>query len=211
MTQITDDHVEWAVVDRLRLMLEEPPHKEFNVTQTYALFTGVLCWVMQRIRTGKIESDADRAAAGMFERLSAQSIGEPPWAIPVAERIVRLDAHSIHVPAPRNFEDHTAGRFLINLRDAVAHGDARNVLPFNAPAGSERLLAGFTFRCSERDKSNRGKIAWQGEITLLEDDMRRIGGHLAKLYCDALRRSNAHRGDSHFGTDAAHSVREVAA
>jgi hypothetical protein len=46
---------------------------------------------------------------------------------------------------------------------------------------------------------------------LLEDDMRRIGGHLAKIYCDALRHSEAHRGDSHFGTEAASSVRETAA
>jgi len=56
---------------------------------------------------------------------------------------------------------------------------------------------------------NRKKI-WEGKITLLEKDMRRIGSHLAKSYCDALRRSERHHRDGHFGNDAA-SIREIAA
>jgi hypothetical protein len=211
MARITDDHREWAVVGRLRRMLEEPPHNTFSVTQTYALFTAVLCWVMQRIRNSKIENEADRIAASVFEHLSSKRISDQPWAISLAPsgRIARIGTDAFHVQAPSNFEDHTASRFLINLRDAVAHGDARNVSPFNVP--TERVLAGFTFRCSERHKKDRRKVVWRGEITLLEDDMRRIGGHLAKIYCDALRRSEAHRKDSHFGTNAARSLREVAA
>lgn len=63
-------------------------------------------------------------------------------------------------------------------------------------------LVGFTFCCSEKDKNNRGKIVWRGKITLLEDDMRRIGRHLAELYWDALS-NEAHR--------HARSIREVAA
>jgi hypothetical protein len=40
--------------------------------------------------------------------------------------------------------------------------------------------------------------------------MRRIGIQLARVYCDAIRRSEPHRRDGHFGKDAA-SIRETAA
>lgn len=212
MTAITDDHVEWAVVRRLRLMLEGLPHEQYNVTQTYALFTTVLCWVVNRIRipTHEISSRDDQIAHNLFKTLSKGTVSDDPWHIKLTPtaRIQAIGSHSIVVPGPTGFEMHTADRFLINLRDATAHGDGRNVSPFNVPVGSERLLAGFTFACAEF--KNREKV-WDGEITLLEDDMRRIGSHLAKIYCDALRRGGAHRGDSHFGTDAARSVRETAA
>ena len=217
MTEITSDHVEWAVVGRLRLMLEEPPHKTFNVTQTYALYNAVLCWVLQRIRINRNDANTkdDRIAADILNDFSRQRITEKPWSIQLAGsgRIAQVGQYSVHVPAPLNFSDHTVDRFLINLRDAVAHGDARTIEPFHIEGrkGVERLLAGFTFSCSEKDRNNRRKIAWSGRITLLEDDMRRIGCHLAKVYCDALRHSEAHRHDSHFGSDAAFSVREAVA
>jgi hypothetical protein len=212
MTQITNDHVEWAVVDRLRCMLEGPPHKIFNVTETYALFTTIICWVVQRIRipTHEINTGDDRIAHKLFKTLSRAAIADDPWRIPVtsAERIESMGSHKVVVPASSNFETHTVDRFLINLRDATAHGDARNVSPFNVPIGSERLLAGFSFACAETRARQK---TWEGKITLLEGDMRRIGGHLAKIYCDALRRSDAHRHDSHFANDAARSVREAPA
>lgn len=215
MTAITDDHVEWAVVGRLRLMLEEPPHRTFNVTQTYALFNTILCWVMQRIRINPNDAKTrnDRLAADILKKLSNQRILEEPWSIQMAAsgRIAHIGSHSIHVPAPLNFTDHTVERFLINLRDATAHGDARNIEPFHVENRDSRLLAGFTFRCIEIDRRQGRRIAWQGQITLLEDDMRRVGLHLAKTYCDALRHSEAHRHDGRFGSDAAISIRETAA
>jgi hypothetical protein len=215
MTAITDDHVEWAVVGRLGLMLEEPPHKTFNVTYTYAIFSSILCWVMQRIRidANNVENTNDRLAAGVLKGLFSQRIADDPWSIQGPERIAYIGLHSFHVPAPFNFGEHTVGRLLINLRDATAHGDARNVEPFHVGKhnSNERVLAGFTFHCSERDRRNRRRLAWQGRITLLEDDMRRIGCHLAKIYCDAMRHSEAHRHDEYFGRDAANSVREAAA
>jgi hypothetical protein len=207
MTHITVNHVEWAVVGRLRLMLEEPSREKFNVTQTYALFTTILCWVVQHIRipTHEIKSPGDRIAHKLLEIFSDGAIADGPWRINVTPtaRIERVGLHSIPVPAPRNFETHTVRRFLINLRDATLHGDARKVSPFNV----ERLLAGFTFACEEVSDRRR---TWEGEITLLEQDMRRIGIQLAKTYCDALRRTEPHRGDNHFGSDAA-SIRETAA
>jgi hypothetical protein len=208
MTQITGDHVEWAVVGRLRRMLEEPPHQTFNVTQAYALFTAIVCWVVQRIRIPphEIATSHDQIASGLLKKLSEARIADAPWSVHVAPvgRIASIGSYSISVPAAENFGMHKADRFLVNLRDATAHGDARNVLPFNVDIGSEHVLAGFTFVCADR------RNAWEGRITLLEGDMRRIGSQLANSYCDALRRSDGHRGDRHFGGDAA-SIREAAA
>jgi hypothetical protein len=211
MTQITRDHAEWAMVGRLRLLLEEQPHAKYNVTQAYALFTMILCWVMQRIRipTAEINSADDQVAHKLLQALSKEKITDAPWRIYAApaKRITMIGPYRVTVPAPENFEEHTIARFLINLRDATAHGDARSVSPFN----SEQLLAGFTFSCAEyKDPKDRKKRTWQGQITLLEDDLRRIGIVLAKRYCDALRRSEPNRHDGHFGSDAA-SIEERAA
>lgn len=212
MTQITTDHVEWAVVGRLRLMLEEPPHVAYNVTQAYSLFTTILCWVVQHIRipAHKIKSPNDRIAHKLFESLSGVAIADDPWRVHAAPRIETIGPYRVAVPAPVNFEMHTAHRFLINLRDATSHGDARNVSPFHVDVASERLLAGFGFICTEFNPRNRREKTWEGQIILLEGDMRRIGIALAKSYCDALRRSEPHRRDSHFGSNAA-SVKEAAA
>jgi hypothetical protein len=38
MGGIAGEHVEWAVVNRLKAMLDAPPQTEFNVTQSFALF-----------------------------------------------------------------------------------------------------------------------------------------------------------------------------
>ncbi|MGE0210521.1 MAG: hypothetical protein AB7S41_02405 [Parvibaculaceae bacterium] len=217
MTQITHDHVEWAVVGRLRLMIETEPHPTFNVTQSYSLFTTILCWVMQRIRiqTHEVRPAAhrqgtdDRKARALFAKLDKEAAAAEPWLLPITsiERIAVLGERRLSVPPSQGFEGHSVGRVLVNLRDAVAHGDACNVVHFSR----EGLLIGFRFLCAEYEGRGRSKRkVWEGSITLLEADMRRIGAQLANLYCDALRRSDRHRKDGHFGNDAA-SIREVAA
>ncbi len=189
MSSIANAHVEWAVVERLRIMIEEPPHRDFNVTQAYSLFTSILCWVMQHIRMGSHETQTrgDRNARRLLVDLRRDSITDDPWRVHTSDRLVPVGARRVHVPAPRGFDTHTVERLLINLRDATAHGDARNVKPFNEDA----LLAGFTFACAEFRRENSGlRRVWDGKITLLEDDMRRIGSQLARRYCDAVRHSN---------------------
>lgn len=49
---ISDEHVEWAVVDRLKAMLDEPPKAKFNVTQSFALFNSILLWTKNRAWVG---------------------------------------------------------------------------------------------------------------------------------------------------------------
>jgi len=207
MTEITKEHVEWAVVDRLRQMLERPS-EEFKATETYALFTSALCWVLQHIRIPEREAqhDKDRAARALWERLETTPVSDPPWSIhaPVTGRIKREGLRGVAIPPTRGFTEHHVARLLKNLRDATAHGDARNVSPFNAHG----LLLGFTFSCSERERG--GGIAWTGEITLLRSDMRRIGLELCRLYCDAIRDSFSRWGKEAFEADAA-SIQEEAA
>ena len=63
MGAIAKEHAEWAVVDRLRQMLEAP-QGEYLSTQSFALFSSIVCWVMQhtRIKEGQIANEADKAA-----------------------------------------------------------------------------------------------------------------------------------------------------
>lgn len=67
------------------LMLEEP-HENFNVTQTYALFTAILCWVMQRIRNPtRTRSRADdRIAYDIFKKMGGVPVVTDPWRVHVA-------------------------------------------------------------------------------------------------------------------------------
>lgn len=180
MGMISREQAEWAVVDRLRQMLEEP-QGAYLASQSYALFSSILCWVMQHVRVHRDYrfTDMDRAAGALLTRLKAQSIEEAPWSI-LSEPTARIVDGGIPVPSPEGFENHTAARFLINLRDAMAHGDARKVQPYN----HGEVLVGFRFNCSELKNRN---VAWQGRIVLLRSDMRRIGCSLALQYCEAIK------------------------
>ncbi len=205
MTAITDAHVEWAVVGRLRAMIEEEPHGRFNVTQSFSLCASILCWVMQRVRArGRNKDVPPDWASSLFAKWEKASLTEAPWggAVVGPSRIVRASGSAVVVPQSVEFETHTIARFLINLRDACAHGDKRTVVPFN----HRDELIGFTFRCSQPSKHP----GWVGSVTLVESDVRAIGAWAAMSYCDALRHSEAHRRDSNFGGDAK-SVKEVKA
>jgi hypothetical protein len=182
-------------------MLEAPAHAEFNVTQTFALFSSILCWTLQRIRIPDkdIKTVGDRAVAGLRKKLE-RPIADDPWRMQT-ERVVL----SAKVPGAKNFDGHDALRFLKNLRDAMAHGDARTVEPFNQPSrGGYQNLCGFLFKCAELDRNRN--VTWSGEIALLESDMRHIGCELARIYCDALRGT-----DQNFVDDVRRHIRERAA
>lgn len=180
MGQIPQDHAEWAVVDRLRQMLVKP-EGPYLASQSYALFSTILCWVTQHMRVHQNYqfTPGDRAASALHAALRTEAVTDDPWCI-WTEPAARIGAGGVQVPRPEGFEHHDAARFLINLRDAMAHGDARNVKPHN----HGEVLVGFSFECSEI--RNR-QVAWQGRIVLLRSDMQRIGGALAARYCDAIK------------------------
>lgn len=171
MTAITSDHVEWAVVDRLRAMLSETPHADYNVTQSYGLCVAILAWVMQRVRTPEIQTESlqDRAAISVKEKLDAQKVEVAPWELKTSQ------------PIHCEFKDFSAFDFLKWLRDASCHGDARKVFPEN----KNGELVGFRFRMkSDSDQKVRS-------LVLMEVDLRRIGSALADIYCAALKGSES--------------------
>lgn len=180
MGQIPQEHAEWAVVDRLRRMLAGP-EGPYLASQSYALFSTILCWVMQHTRVHRDYqfTPGDRAASALLTALRNEPVTADPWRI-WTEPAARIGEQGVQVPRPEGFEHHDAARFLINLRDAMAHGDARNVKPFN----HGEVLVGFSFECSE---IRSRQVAWQGRIVLLRSDMRRIGCGLASRYCDAIK------------------------
>ena len=209
--QITDDHVEWAVVNRLQKMLEAPPHPEFNVTHTFSLFVSIVCWVVQRIRTSSL-SETDQLAASVLKSLKGQKVEDSPWSIStVPNSTVGFGKAKELNPTYPDFANMTVDRFVICLRNVEAHGDANKIRPchWQCVGQASRELVGFTFECDEKDR-NKGVI-WSGTITLLEADLRRIGVALAEAYCKSLRHSEKHRRDNSFGSDANNCVIEKAA
>ncbi len=196
---ITDEHVELATVERMRDMLENV-HDDYEVTHAYALFTTILCWVMQRIRTdGK--SQTDLRARSVLDTLEKEPISDQPWQICTkgADDQQRVQGFPRCDLFPK-FDGLTAATFLTALRNATAHGDARNIRPVN----EGDILVGYEFRCSGCRESKRGRATWCGKIVLKRRDMQRIGIALADRFCKAIE-------DHRVGfKDVAQSIREEA-
>lgn len=191
--KITDEKMEWATAHRMRDMLVNV-HDDYKVTHSYALFTTILCWIMQRVRaTG--HADIDRRARALLHELQNEQISDPPWSIWTDGE--RPNAEGRRFPMRGRFTDFRgfdAARFLTALRNATAHGDARNIRPVNRNG----LLIGHEFRCTERD----GQPPWRG--------MRRIGIALADRFCAALSAPHEDQDRLHFEGEA-NRIREEAA
>lgn len=177
MTEITKAHAEWAVVDRLRIMLGETPHEKYNVTQSYGLCVAILAWVMQRIRTPKnqAQSPQAKAARALASELNSINFISSNFAVNSSS----LEGFS---------ESLTAFEFFVWLRDASCHGDARNIVAINDLDN----LVGFQFnaRCNGERCSAK----------LWEADLRKIGVELATWYCTALQ--NVNQNPTQFVIDA---------
>ena len=108
MTEIRREHVEWAIVERLRRMLEAPRHPDFNVTETFALFSSVLCWVLQHVRIGKDarQTFGDDKASELAEELKRQLVHAEPW------RSRSRRASSRRSPSRRRVASMTTTRFV---------------------------------------------------------------------------------------------------
>jgi hypothetical protein len=162
-------------------MLQEQ-HPRYEVSSVYALFTAILCWSTQRLRTDtkKENSPEARAAANVWADFAREPISLAPWSIDSTD-----------------FRGRTADRLIKNLRDAVAHGDARKVEPYHTGTCSklDRTLVGFTFKCED------------GEITLLAVDMAKIAGEVARRFCSAMEEKSR---DSCLKEDAEKGVKEAA-
>jgi hypothetical protein len=214
MGGIADEHVEWAIVNRLKAMLDAPPKTKFNVTQSFALFSAVLLWTKQRAWVGGDAMDrpawfneADHAARDAREALRLASIFDPPWSLskarprfgPTRER-EPFDLAGERINS--DFEDLNAEQFIKWLRDALAHGDGRTIRPIHKPSrtGTKTYLAGFevVFPAHKGSKQHL-------TLSLYHADLVRIGSILADAFCTALS------GNLYFEQDAATRIEEVAA
>lgn len=215
MGEIADKHVEWAVVNRLKAMLDEPPKTKFNVTQSFALFSTVLMWTKNRIWVAGNRGQrrawkdlADHQAHDARELLRRTLIVEDPWCLSMAPPQIALIDHEKepHRVAPQinaDFAEMTAEVFFKWLRDALAHGDGRTIRPIHKPSarGNKTLLAGFQIVFAEANGSDRSLT-----LALYHADMRRVGAILADLFCQSLA-----GGDHYFEEDIATRIEEPAA
>jgi len=195
MGGISDKHVEWAVVSRLKAMLDTPPQTEFEVTQSFALFSAVLLWTKQRAWVGGDANDrparfneTDHAAHSLRETLRSASIFDPPWSLSK----VRPRMGPVRQPDVSSFADErinsdfdgmSAEQFIRWLRNALAHGDGRTIRPIHKPGrtGNTALLSGFELAPRARSGSSQLR-----RLCLYHADMVRIGSALADAFCKAL-------------------------
>jgi|ERR1700688_1338122 len=205
MGGILNEHVEWAVVNRLKAMLDDPPKTKFNVTQSFALFSAILLWTKQRawVSDRRLARPSDHAARAVRAALEATNVFEPPWLLSQSLR----EATTVNEPGIRagrinaDFKDMTAEEFIKWLRDALAHGDGRTIKPLHKRSNRDgnSLLAGFEIQATARgDKERR--------LTLYHADMNRIGAILADTFCQALS-----GGDKYFEQEAGTKIIERAA
>lgn len=193
MGGISNAQVEWAIINRLKVMLDEPPETKFNVTQTFALFSTVLLWTKNRgwvagNNAGNVAfTDAADQAAHNFRRLLGNEvIPAQPWALPLQEpRFIMVAEQDQLAAGPINgdFEGMPVENFVKWLRDAFGHGDGRTIRPLHKTGkrGDQTWLSGFRIQFNESKNSNR-KL----DLPFYEADMRRIGSMLADRFCQAL-------------------------
>ena len=177
MTEISERHVEWATVSRMREMLPSV-RRDFEVTQTFTLFTGILCWTLQRIRW---EGD-DTEIAPQMEKLRTHL-----KTVAFAEVAPRLRARPASARSGEDIPFNDLSAFdrtghhknalsvLVALRNAVAHGDARRVFPVNR-AGR---LIGYRLQCQSEGRQ------WAVPVALDAAGMSIIADELARQFCDA--------------------------
>src|SRR5262245_17450541 len=102
MGGLENKHVEWAVVNRLKAMLDKPPKTKFNVTQSFSLFSATLLSTKQRTWVGGDGAErpawfteADHAARDAREALRSATIFDPPWLLsrvrPQLQRVRKTD------------------------------------------------------------------------------------------------------------------------
>lgn len=123
---IQDSEIEWAVIARLRDILEASSDREFEVTEAFAAFSSIICWIAQRMRpkgTSLADNAARRFHTAMDKRLLQSAPGAPDYVSGVTVAIA-----------------------IIDLRNALAHADAQSVRPLNIREhGRPPRLIGFEF------------------------------------------------------------------
>lgn len=190
MGGIANEHVEWAVVNRLKAMLDHPPQTDFNVTLGFSLFSTILLWTKNRMWVQAINGPADDQAAAARGKLGEALIIEEPWNL-------SRQFPPNHVPGEVNadFSTMKAADFFKWLRDALAHGDGRTILPLHWTSNEtgREWLGGFLVTFPETKNSHRILT-----LHFFKRDIQRLGQQLADLFCQHL----ANGDDYHFQDSA---------
>lgn len=195
MVEINDTHVEWAVINRLKAMLDDPPKTDFNLTLTFSLFTTIVLWSKNRAwvaghldRPRPLKGQSDHDAHSVREYLGQQNITEEPWYLSRREpHLVDISGNRPHLQRAAeingDFEGMAAADFFEWLRNALAHGDGRTIRPIHRlePRSRPRYLVGFQIEFDE----TRG-ASHKLTLSLYEVDMKRLGAQLADFFCRSL-------------------------
>ena len=191
--EIRERHVEWVIVDRLRRLLENTAENEFDVTSAFAVFSAICGWVRQRVGAFRSPSEWPRALNDLNEAITS-----PTWGL--SRQFVhgtgRVTLYSGSKQVDILLPDCSAWQFTVWLRNAMAHADGRVVTPVHEKAGPNkphRILTGF------RIENGSGWVSLNG------NEMRRIGGKLAQVFCMGFSEGASFEGDARQG------VRERAA
>jgi hypothetical protein len=168
--EIRDEHVEWASVDRMRQMLVSV-RRDFEITQTYTLFAGILCWTLQRIRSPREEADPISVLMHPLRReLEAQAFTD---FLPMRLRLSTTHTGRNGEPAA------TFNRFEAFEQEGVGFHALRALI-----AGGR--LEGYRLSCVERDGVS---VAWCAEVNLNRAGMVGVADSLATRFCEAIARS----------------------
>ena len=151
MGHILQHAAEYETVRRLAEMLGTTKEK-YKATESYALFSTIVCWVMQRARTTTNGGNpADRQAREVGIALQGSRISAEPWAIKAVPEMTAFD-------------------FFVAVRNAVAHGDGRQISPLN----KNNISVGQIIPISGI------------KVRLYRADMQRLGRALAKIFCETM-------------------------
>jgi hypothetical protein len=180
MSAILEIHREYALVDRMKDLLKDPPKTNFSETLSYALFSSIIPWVCQRSRSPEYNF--------IYQKLLSTEL---PKSIKSYFRM--LDGYEIP----------NAGEALVDIRNAISHADARRVIPIN----DNNRLHGFKwllFRKIGNENINIGKLSMR---TLA---IQRTGIFFADTYCSIIRERQLEESDEQFYDAVSMSLREVA-
>jgi hypothetical protein len=170
MAPIAREIEEWAVVDRLRTLLETSTQGDLDVTHPFALFSAVCMWV--RWRLGSYTSYAEWPEGLDDLRKLATDVR---WGLPGDSgggTAQRIKLFSDGPKTPVTLPNCTAWEFVVWVRNAIAHGDHRSIRPVH---NATRTLIGFHLEYG----------AW---AKLEGRFMQSFGMNLATVFCTAYDR-----------------------
>ena len=135
--EIQKEHIEWAVVDRLRTMLEQTSQDDFDVTHAFALFSAICGWVRQRVGASASDSEWPSGLDDLSKPVTSQTWGLPNKAA-YGRDCVNLFAGGgkVEIELPNC----SAWEFVVWVRNAMAHADDRSVQPIHEEAGTPEEL-----------------------------------------------------------------------